>query len=128
MEDAFDMEIAATPTSIGVARRALGAWADFLPDAQRTDLTIAASELLTNGVRHGPQGATITVHAHRTGGDLLVEVCDEGSDPSRIARSVPDALGGRGLMIVEKIASDWGVLGNPTCVWFRLGPERLAVR
>jgi serine/threonine-protein kinase RsbW len=58
-----------------------------------------------------------------TTGRVRVEVTDPGSGFSkpRVGPPAPDALGGRGLLIVDRLATRWGVSsGSPTRVWFEL--------
>jgi anti-sigma regulatory factor (Ser/Thr protein kinase) len=97
----------------------MAAWADFLPPSVRTDLTLAVSEVVTNAVRHGPDGARIRVSARRCEEGLRVEVRDEGL-PQTIGVRAPYARGGRGLRIVEAVAARWGVSSDPTLVWFTI--------
>ncbi len=56
---------------------------------------------------------------------MRVEVADPGGEgfakPSVSRPPPPDALGGRGLLIVDRVATRWGVeTGRPTRVWFEL--------
>jgi anti-sigma regulatory factor (Ser/Thr protein kinase) len=80
---------------------------------------LLTSELVTNAYVHG-HGA-IELRAALDEDRLLVEVTDEGSGFERQvgARSL-DALGGRGLSIVDGEASRWGIHEGTTHVWFEL--------
>ncbi|XVQ88450.1 ATP-binding protein [Microbispora siamensis] len=76
------------------------------------DVALVASELVTNAIRHSGChagdfiGFTLVV----TGSFVRVEVHDPGVSPAgpRL-RSEPDAEDGRGLLIVQEIAAEWGV-------------------
>jgi anti-sigma regulatory factor (Ser/Thr protein kinase) len=86
---------------------------------------LAISELTTNAVLHG-QGE-ITVLADLDDTRLLVEVIDQGSGFEHVVRQQDfDAVGGRGLHIVDSETSRWGMHDGTTHVWFeieRRGPR-----
>jgi anti-sigma regulatory factor (Ser/Thr protein kinase) len=116
----FTLTVAATAASVGETRRAVAAWASFMPEPQQVDLSIAVSELVGNAVIHGPgDGQVVTVV--RRGSRLIdVSVYDEGAR-TLIAVREPDERGGRGLRIVEKLSVSWGVEYAPTTrVWFTM--------
>ncbi|NUW37577.1 ATP-binding protein [Nonomuraea sp. SMC257] len=76
------------------------------------DAVLAASELLTNALRHSDARPYDFVGLTVTGTDELVyvEVRDPGSAFSGPhVRREPQAEDGRGLLIVSKISQDWGV-------------------
>ncbi|WP_354700863.1 transcriptional regulator [Paraconexibacter sp. AEG42_29] len=111
------LTLAADPDSPGDARSALAAWGHFLTPDQHADLALGLSELVTNSVRHGPAGGQIHVLAARTATGVRVEVRDDGTG-AMIAGRTPDDRGGRGLQLIDAVASDWGARADPTCVWF----------
>jgi len=82
---------------------------------------LLASELITNALEHG--SGTITLLVTLTPEALRVDVTDES--PLRPATRVadPDDDGGRGLLIVDHLATTWGMelleLGGKS-VWFTL--------
>ncbi|WP_436840381.1 PAS domain S-box protein [Streptomyces flavofungini] len=111
----------AQPMSVGDGRRFLRR---TLRDWDCEDLTdtacLLASELLSNSVRHACD--PLRLRLRRTRDELHVEVSD-GSPVlphSRTAR--PDEESGRGLTLLDQLASSWGAL--PTrrgkAVWFSL--------
>jgi anti-sigma regulatory factor (Ser/Thr protein kinase) len=75
-----------------------------LPPDQVSDLALAVSELATNAVRHG--GGTAEIALWTVGDQLVCQVRDAGhlTDPlaGRIPAS-PDAVGGRGLLLVNQV-------------------------
>ena len=78
------------------------------------------SELVTNAVVHARTRVDVKVEVDTD--HMRVEVAD--SDP-RLPRPTdhrPDALGGRGLFLVQELASAWGTLTCPggKVVWFTL--------
>jgi anti-sigma regulatory factor (Ser/Thr protein kinase) len=115
----------ATPEAVPAARHAFREMKELdMPTRQVIELLV--SELVTNAVRHGAGDPheSILVRAQRTGGSVRVEVCDEGGGFHQRGEA-PPALqpGGRGLMLVDTLASRWGVMpGQPNCVWFEAGP------
>lgn len=82
---------------------------------------LLTDELLTNAVRHG--GGQFLLEATTSGSMLKVRVTDIGtSDPVTVFHPGHWRDGGRGLTIVESLASEWGIErseGGKT-VWFEL--------
>jgi anti-sigma regulatory factor (Ser/Thr protein kinase) len=116
------MDVIARPSSVEDVRGAVRGWAVSLPGAVVEDLVLAVSEVVTNGVRHGPDGARIRITAELQLDGVHVQVCDEGR-PQVIAIREPDSQGGRGLHIVEAVTKQWGASDSPTCVWFTLSAK-----
>jgi PAS domain S-box-containing protein len=103
--------------------RTLAAWA-------RTELTDTAcllvSEILTNAVRHAQ--APIGLRMHRTVQEISFEITDDNTHLPQRRLPDRDDESGRGLMLVEALASDWGTrpaLSGKT-VWFTLRLESTA--
>jgi anti-sigma regulatory factor (Ser/Thr protein kinase) len=95
------------------------------PDALVDSAELVASELAVNAVRYGRPPATLALR--RLPGRLRLEVTnDPGSGEPTLGTLVGDAPGGRGLVIVSRIASDWGWqrddLGRIT-VWAEISTE-----
>jgi anti-sigma regulatory factor (Ser/Thr protein kinase) len=71
------------------------------------DASLVASELVTNGLRHGGgvESITLTVNNHY----LRVAVADRAAlrSPRRLYRELT-AEGGRGMALVEAVADAWG--------------------
>lgn len=109
------------PSSVGEARRLVR---HELRDAQRDDLTEAAellvSEMVTNAVVHAGTAVELAMSVADDG--LLVEVGD--GSPHLPSRSyfAPTAATGRGMMLLEQLADDWGISPQPNGkkVWFHL--------
>ncbi len=96
---------------------------DLVEDAQ-----LLVTEVVTNAVLHGRGEITLMVRvdAPRIG----VAVADSGEDLPVKSRGTPSPSqpSGRGLMIVDALASVWGVTPNPDpspgkIVWFELQPQ-----
>jgi len=76
------------------------------------DAALVLSELLSNAICHARPlpGAMVQVSWSLRGGSLTVSVRDGGAPTSPHAgHPPPSALSGRGLAIVECLASTWGV-------------------
>jgi anti-sigma regulatory factor (Ser/Thr protein kinase) len=114
----------ASPDQVGEARRFL---AQVLGDCPTvSDAVACLSELVTNSVRYSnsrrPQGRIVVRACLRPAG-LRVEVEDEGG-PWEHRRGHSDQRG-RGLAIVDALATDWSVCGDGTSrtVWFEIGED-----
>jgi anti-sigma regulatory factor (Ser/Thr protein kinase) len=87
---------------------------------------LLVSELVTNAIRHA--ASNVVVRVELDGGGLLVEVQDDDPSPPRLRGPEPDALDGRGIALVDALASRWGVNTLPDdhgramgkVVWFRI--------
>ena len=119
------------PPSPRAAARARKFISDFcsaagLPAATCQDAALLVSELVTNAVIHGR--TTATVEVHRPADTLRVTVRDDnpqlpavGDSPDLDAQYL-DAESGRGLLIVSKTASRWGIEADDggKAIWFEL--------
>ncbi len=100
------------------AARVLALW-------QLDDLAAVAelllTELVANAVRHAR--TPFTVMLRWNGRTLRCEVTDANPLPPRPHLDVdPTALGGRGLLLIDQLASSWGTELTPQgkTVWFDL--------
>lgn len=117
----------ATPDQVKPARNFV---AELLGDSHpfRDDAMLLTSELATNAIEHPtgpaarPQEFLITVTFILHG--VLITVQDPGSVEIPCPRnSKPDATGGRGLALVNSLATRWGFHRDSigTVIWFELG-------
>ena len=92
------------PESVGVARQRLRSHLSVVPDPNVDDVVLAASEVLTNAIRHGQGPVVVRVWP---GPEVLrVEVIDRGSAvPLQPRLPGNEAQGGWGLLIVEAVAA-----------------------
>ena len=102
----------ALPSDAGapaLARAYLAEHADGLPDELIDDALLLVSELVTNAVQHGRPDIILRIRKHPPG--IGVSVQDEGEELLARHTGAPDlqALGGRGLLLVDALASEWGV-------------------
>jgi anti-sigma regulatory factor (Ser/Thr protein kinase) len=88
------------------------------PELSET-VALLVSELATNALVHG--ATTFEVHAV-VDAHVRVEVTDDGPGWPRVVHARPDAGGGRGLLIVDELASRWGAerLEHGKRVWFEV--------
>jgi anti-sigma regulatory factor (Ser/Thr protein kinase) len=106
-----------------LARRAMR---EFMAGAEASDQAdtaeLLASELVTNAVVHGCGSVTMRMEYDSTG--LAVTVRDDEPNLPVVPPQDPLALHGRGLHLIQALASAWGVEpdgGGPgKGVWFRL--------
>ena len=109
------------PTSPGAARRFV---ADVLPQWELDDLTdpvaLLVSELVTNAVQHTT--GDVEVAMSHLSDRLRVEVCDESERLPAPRSADHEDTGGRGLLILEVLAQDWGIdlRGAGKAVWFEM--------
>lgn len=110
------------PSAVPLARHKMQSYLGHVTESQRDRVLLATSELVTNAVLHGQGPVTLRAWLD---GRLRVEVTESGGgdpEPRRLHRD--DDESGRGLHIVEVVASRWGV--TPTgarpgkTVWFEI--------
>lgn len=82
---------------------------------------VLVSELVTNAVIHGLSNPRLSVEASASGA-LHVEVGDDDSRYPVVRGHDNGSLSGRGLRLLEDLASRWGVRPDPPgkVVWFEL--------
>ena len=86
------------------------------------EVRLLVSELVTNAIVHavGPCGLTLRIGAD----SIRVEVADTGGGGLQLRRPEPTESSGRGLLIVDTLARDWGVVHDGQTVgktvWFEL--------
>jgi len=130
LELLFDFEFQSVPEYAGEVRQALGHWMGAIgfDRAAIEDFQTAATEAVTNAVRHGsPQGAEdlVLVRGYRSFDDaFIIEVGDRGPglrspqvDPQMPS---PEAMGGRGLPFMQLLADDVDYVSSATAHWVRL--------
>jgi anti-sigma regulatory factor (Ser/Thr protein kinase) len=83
-------------------------------------LALVVSELASNAVLHA--GTPFTVRVRRGHDVVRVEVVDRSAGQPAPRPLDPTAVSGRGLAIVDSLASSWGVepSGSGKCVWAEL--------
>jgi len=119
----ISLTFAPEPRSCRLARNAV---LDFCRAQGMTDLSddaaLLTSELVGNAVEHA--GTPITLTAESRAGQLSVWVTDDNAGRAIPGKAERELLGerGRGLLVVDAIAAEWGTTrhGTGKSVWFRL--------
>ena len=122
MSSAAKLEVERDRRSVARCRHWIAELLADEPLELRETVALLASEVLTNALLHARTKITVAVEANADG--VRVEVCD-ASVLVPIRRHLgADASMGRGLLIVEKLASAWGVdplpAGSGKLVWFEV--------
>ncbi len=119
-----DVTLPCGPEAAGKARHLVaGACARArLPEDLSDSAQLATSELVTNAIVHGRSEVHLHLAVDGQRGALRVEVGDDNSRHPRMQPADDGALDGRGLFIVDLLATRWGVRDTPTgkVVWFEL--------
>jgi anti-sigma regulatory factor (Ser/Thr protein kinase) len=114
------------PQAVSEARHALAATAATLREEERQSVLLLLSELVTNAVRHGMPGTMRGVAVKVVEADERVgaAVTSPGDPFDWSGRRSDDPLepGGYGLVLVDSMASRWGIdhAAGATTVWFEL--------
>ena len=93
-----------------------------IDDGRLDLLVLLVSELVTNAVAHADPPVVLRVHVDEE--RTRVEVTDGVRDVPVVRDPPPTALGGRGVMFVDRLASSWGTSEEEgeaaKAVWFEL--------
>jgi anti-sigma regulatory factor (Ser/Thr protein kinase) len=83
---------------------------------------LLTGELVSNAVLHGPAAGPVSVRVRIADSTVRVLVSDTGGGTPTVGHPEPTAASGRGLALVEALASDWGTLNRPDgkTVWFEV--------
>jgi anti-sigma regulatory factor (Ser/Thr protein kinase) len=106
-----------TPSASEARRWVADQLADYPSEVVDT-ATLLVSELVTNSVLHA--GTTIELAVERGEGWIRVEVADRNPVLPAAKQYAVDAGTGRGLILVESMAAEWGAKAVPggKVVWF----------
>lgn len=119
------LTLVAQPSAAGVARRFARS---RLGDDDRDllhDVELLVSELITNAILHTGSEPQLEIQMRR--GGLRVEVFDDDDTLPAPRRADDGGPGGRGLHLVDTIASRWGAEPTPgggKVVWFEIDGSR----
>lgn len=119
VETTMSCEPASVPAARHWAAEHLRAMYEAPGDAA-DDAALVVSELVTNCVRADAHCFALALEGHHNA--VLVEATDDAPGVPRPGAAGPLEPHGRGLLIVDKIAADWGVRDEPSgkTVWAEL--------
>jgi anti-sigma regulatory factor (Ser/Thr protein kinase) len=121
MSHSTTFDIPRDPTAPGEARRAIEALGARIAPDIAPDVKLLVSELITNSVKYGGQGAVTLKVETDDPRRLRVEVVDQGVGFVPVARNRPATdVGGWGLHLVQTLSDRWGVYEGSTHVWFEI--------
>jgi anti-sigma regulatory factor (Ser/Thr protein kinase) len=117
----FAVDIPRDHQAPAAARRAVERLEGSVDDELIPAVRLLVSELITNSVKYGGEGAiTLKVDADRPR-KVRAEVIDQGTGFIPVARDRPATeVGGWGLHLVQTLANRWGVHEGSTHVWFEI--------
>jgi anti-sigma regulatory factor (Ser/Thr protein kinase) len=121
----MELHLSAQDGSPRRARQAVTALLDGMGAAPlRNRAALLVSELVTNAVVHTGSECSLTAWYDQVEG-LRVEVRDGDSHRARLLTGPDSDTGGRGLLLVDRLASRWGtdMLDTGKVVWFELRPD-----
>ena len=112
-----------TPESAAASRRFLSEVLAPIADTIDFDAAVLlTSELVNNAILH-TSGPRIKVEVVVGEDSLRIGVVDRGPKLPVVLPAAPSNVGGRGLRIVEQMATGWGVQKmerKQKCIWFRI--------
>jgi anti-sigma regulatory factor (Ser/Thr protein kinase) len=118
-----------TASSVGVARRRLigDLTSAGVYEATACDAGLVLSELISNALRHAtPLPGSLVRASWGLYNDCVEVAVSDGGGPTvpMINKPAANALGGRGLGIVDRLSARWGIYtrqdGSETTVWAAL--------
>ncbi|MGW6506637.1 ATP-binding protein [Streptomyces niveus] len=119
----FTRSDASVPAARAFTREVIDAADTAIGGSALDDVLLCVSELATNAVRHGvPVGGALLVKVGADEHRVRVECHDANRRRPRLRHPADDDQTGRGLLLVEAIASRWGTDERPfgKYVWFEL--------
>ncbi|WP_410655759.1 ATP-binding protein [Amycolatopsis sp. lyj-112] len=115
-----DLDATSTRDVRQAVRQVLAAYRGLTVD----DAVLVADELISNAHRHGDAPRACRLRLIHEGRYLRIEV--EDASPRQPRQRTPNGSGGRGLLLIDRLASTWGVdngTGHKT-VWAELALDR----
>lgn len=114
------------PRAVSLARSIVGEQIGDAPPELVDDAVLLTSELVSNAVLHGEPPLFLAVRADDDAVTVAVTDASAAEPAPPPVASQPDEARGRGLRIVDYLASAWGVERGDTgkTVWFHVGALR----
>jgi anti-sigma regulatory factor (Ser/Thr protein kinase) len=121
MPSTVTFDIPRDATAPGAARRAIERLNDRVAPDVVPDVKLLVTELITNSVKYGGNGAVTLKVEYEDPRKLRIEVIDQGVGFVPVARDRPATeVGGWGLHLVQTLSDRWGVYEGSTHVWFEI--------
>jgi len=115
------VDIPRDPMAPAAARRAIEGLSGRVADDVIPDVKLLVSELVTNSVKYGGEGALRLQIETEGPRKLRAVVIDQGVGFVPVARDRPPTeVGGWGLHLVQTLSNRWGVHEGSTHVWFEI--------
>ena len=108
------------PASVAKARAFVANALSGATSEVRERAVLITSELATNAIIHAHSSFSVTTSV--TADEVRVTVTDTGGEVPQPRRPDPSETHGRGLLIMSKLADEWGIEPGQgsTTVWFTL--------
>ena len=104
----YSCELPATARSVTEARRfVVDALSNWRLERLADTLALLTSEVVTNAVLHARTPMELVVRRLRDG--VAVEVTDGSRQRPRVRRTTAESTNGRGIALLEQLASTWDV-------------------
>ncbi|WP_327140373.1 ATP-binding protein [Nocardia sp. NBC_01327] len=84
------------------------------------DAVLVVEEMVANAREHGGSPRRCRLRLQSGPNRLRIEVDDSGADDPRVR--TPNSAGGRGMIVIDRLATAWGVIRHPEfkTVWAEL--------
>ncbi|WP_176946644.1 ATP-binding protein [Lentzea fradiae] len=103
------LELNRDVVDIAEIRRWAGSALPGLNEDDLLDVQLIVTELVSNVYDHGEFPARLRLDAPSGDGSVRIEVEDASSIPPVLKPSSPHSARGRGLVLVDQLAGEWGV-------------------
>lgn len=121
-QDPASLTLGSHAAEVARARSHVHGLCGKLPTQVRDLAVLLTSEIVTNAIQHGL--GPLVLRVAQTDGSLRVEVTDTGPGMPDVRQPSTTRTHGRGMQIVESLASAWGVVSHPAgdgkTVWFSI--------
>ena len=121
------------PHSVRQARRFVSECLGDAADAEASEVAVLlTSELVTNAIQHGgphSPSASVRLSVQDLAGRFRVEVEDASQDLPVLGDGAPSGVGGRDLLLVERLADRWGferLAGGARAAWIEVATSLTA--
>ena len=116
----LSVELPRTAEAPSLARRALADLDERLDPSVLPDVRLLVSELITNSVKYGGDGP-VRLEVSASGDRVRAAIIDRGAGFTPVKRGGDlDEVGGWGLHLVERLATEWGTGEGSARVWFEI--------